>query len=134
MRVGAALAYRELGWPVRVRDEQVSLNLDLDLDVVAVVIPGVLAGRVAEILTGRRCPPVVLAHPALAGYRVFLAGERFGVPLGWPTGVHRVTGTVLLPPTVTVHGPVGWVRPPPAARLAMVPGNRRVRGAEHRGA
>ncbi|MGH4026460.1 MAG: hypothetical protein ACRDRV_17935 [Pseudonocardiaceae bacterium] len=111
-RVGAALAYRELGWPVRVRGEQLWLNLDLDLDAVAVVIPGVLAARVAEILVGRRCPPTVLAHPALAGQRVFVAGERFDVALGWPAGVHRVTGTLLLPPTVTVNGPVRWVRPP----------------------
>lgn len=29
-RVAATLAYRESGWPVRVRGEQVSLNLDLD--------------------------------------------------------------------------------------------------------
>lgn len=111
-RVGAALAYRELGWPVRVRGDQVSLNLDLDLDAVAVVIPVLLAAQVAEILAGRRCPPAVLAHPALPEHRVLVAGERYGVPLGWPVGVHRVTGTLLLPPTVTAHGPVRWVRPP----------------------
>ncbi|HEX2297000.1 MAG TPA: hypothetical protein VHH34_00535 [Pseudonocardiaceae bacterium] len=109
---GAVSAYRELRWPVTLRGEQVSLNLDLDLDAVAVVIPVRLAARVVEILVGRRCPPPVLVHPGLATHWVIVAGERFGVPLGWPDGVHRVTGTLLLPPTVTGHGPVRWVRPP----------------------
>lgn len=108
----AVSAYRELGWPVTLRGERVSLNLDLDLDAVAVVIPVVLAARVAEILAERHCRPAVLAHPALPVHRVIVAGERFGVPLSWPVGVHRVTGTLLLPPTVTAHGPVRWVRPP----------------------
>ncbi|MGH3481251.1 MAG: hypothetical protein ACRDQD_31085 [Nocardioidaceae bacterium] len=111
-RVSAASAYRQLGWPVRVREDQLWLNLDLDLDAVAVVIPSRLAGRVTKILVGRRCPPAVLAHPALGTHRVFVAGERYGVALSWPTGVHRVTGTLLLPPTRTAHGPVRWVRPP----------------------
>ena len=31
---------------------------------------------------------------------------------GWPAGVHRVTGTLLLPPSVTRHGPVRWIHPP----------------------
>ena len=110
--VATVAAYRELGWPVVVRGEQVSLNLDLDLDAVAVVIPGELAARAAEILVERRCPPAVLAHPALPSHRVIVAGERYGVPLGWPNGVHRVTGTLLLPPSETAHGPVRWVRPP----------------------
>lgn len=57
-RASAALAYHELGWPVRVRGDQLSLNLDLDLDAVALVIPAPLAARVAQILAGRRCPPV----------------------------------------------------------------------------
>ena len=111
-RVGAVLAYRELGWPVTARAGQVSLNLDLDLDAVAVVIPAGPAARAAQILDERRCPPAMLTHPALATHRVVVAGERYGVALGWPTGVHRVTGTLLLPPTVTTHGPVRWVRPP----------------------
>ncbi|HEX2299274.1 MAG TPA: hypothetical protein VHH34_12290 [Pseudonocardiaceae bacterium] len=111
-RVGAVLAYQELGWPVTVRAGQVSLNLDLDLDAVAVVIPAGLATHVAEILDQRRCPPAMLTHPALATHRVLVAGERYGVVLGRPAGVHRVTGTLLLPPSVTEHGPVRWVRPP----------------------
>ena len=111
-RVAAVVAYRELGWPAMVRAEQVSLNLDLDLDAVALVIPTELTTRVTEILTRRRCPPAVLAHPALAAQRVIVAGERYGVALSWPVGVHRVTGTLLLPPTQTAHGPVRWVRPP----------------------
>ncbi|MGH3905471.1 MAG: hypothetical protein ACRDTE_14975 [Pseudonocardiaceae bacterium] len=118
-RVAAALAYRELGWPVTLRGEQVSLNLDLDLDAVALVIPVVLAAQVAEILTRRHCPPPVLAHPALPTHRVILAGERYPVALAWPAGVHRVTGTVVLPPTVTAHGPVRWVRPPQPHALKL---------------
>ena len=118
-RVAAVVAYRELGWPVTVRGEQVSLNLDLDLDAVTLVIPTVLAARVAEILVGRRSPPAVLAHPALPGHRVIVAGERYGVALGWPVGVHRVTGTLLLPPTVTAHGPLRWVRPPQPYTLRL---------------
>ncbi len=118
-RVAAALAYRELGWPVTLRGEQVSLNLDLDLDAVALVIPAVLAAQVAEILTGRHCPPPVLAHPVLSAHRVLVAGERYPVALAWPAGVHRVTGTLLLPATVTVHGPVRWVRPPQPHALKL---------------
>jgi hypothetical protein len=118
-RAAAVLAYRGLGWPVRVHDEQVTLNLDLDVDAVAVVIPAGLAARVTEILTGRRCPPAVLAHPALPAQRVFLAGERYGVALSWPAGVHRVTGSLLLPPTVTAHGPVRWIRPPQQHALRL---------------
>ncbi|HEX2299037.1 MAG TPA: hypothetical protein VHH34_11060 [Pseudonocardiaceae bacterium] len=118
-RVGAVLAYRELGWPVTVRAGQVSLNLDLDLDAVAVVIPAALAAQVAQILDERRCPPAMLTHPALATHRVMVAGERYGVALGWPAGVYRVTGTLLLPPSVTAHGPVRWVRPPQQHSLRL---------------
>lgn len=111
-RRSAGLAYRELGWPVTLRGADVSLNLDLDLDAVAFVLPAVLATAMVEILHRRHCRPPVLVHPALPARRIVLAGERFPVPLGWPTGVHRVTGTLVLPPTVTAHGQVRWVHPP----------------------
>lgn len=112
-------AYRTLGWPITLHANQVSLNLDLDVDAVALVIPAALATKVAEILVRRHCPPPVLSHPALPTHRIIVAGERFGVPLGWPTGVHRVTGTLALPPTVTAHGPVRWVRPPQPHALQL---------------
>lgn len=115
----AGTAYRELGWPVTVRGEGVSVNLDLDVDAAAFVIPAVLAAEVADVLVRRRCAPPVLAHPALPAHRVILAGERFPVALGWPTGVHRITGTVMLPPTVTAHGPIQWVRPPQPNSLRL---------------
>lgn len=111
-RLAAGVAYRRLGWPIGLRGTEVSLNLEVDADAVALLIPTGLATEVAEILIRRRCPPPVLAHPALPDYQVILAGEPFPVPLNWPVGVHRVTTTVLLPPSATVYGPVCWVRPP----------------------
>ncbi len=41
------------------------------------------------------------------------------MPLGWPTGVNRVTGIVALPPTVTADGPVCWVHPPQLNTLRL---------------
>lgn len=111
-RLAVGVAYQRLGWPVTVRRHDVTMNLDLDVDAVALLIPAVLATEVAEILIRRRCPPPVLAHPAVPTHRVIVAGQRYPVPLGWPDGVHPVTGTLLLPPTVTVWGPVSWIRPP----------------------
>lgn len=111
-RLAAGLAYRRLGWPVTQRRDRVTLNLDLDVDAVALVLPTVLATEVTEILLRRRCPPPVLAHPALPAHRVILTGHPFPVPLTWPIGVHRVTGTLLLPPSVTASGPVCWARAP----------------------
>lgn len=118
-RLTVGVAYQRLGWPVTLRRDQVALNLDLDVDAVALVIPAVLATEVAEILIRRRCPPPMLAHPAIPTHRVIVAGERYPVPLGWPTGVHRVTGTLLLPPTVTTEGPIYWVRPPQPDALRL---------------
>jgi hypothetical protein len=115
----AGLAYRALGWPVRLRRDQIALNLTLDVDAVALVLPVELAGEVAEILHRRRCPPPGSGAPAMPLHRIIVAGERFGVPLGWPTGVQRVTGTLLLPPTLTAHGPVVWVRPPQPRALRL---------------
>jgi hypothetical protein len=118
----AAQVYRAWGWPVTVCGEQVCLDLDADQGrgAVAVVIPAGLTEQVAEVLTGRRCAPAVLAHPALGSHRVIVAGERFGVPLSWPPGVHRiVTGMLLLPPTPTARGRLRWVRPPTPLALRL---------------
>jgi hypothetical protein len=48
-----------------------------------------------------------------------LTGEKFGVMLPWPAQVHRVTGVLLLPPTVTLRGPISWARSPHADSLRL---------------
>ncbi|MGH3918244.1 MAG: hypothetical protein ACRDSG_04250 [Pseudonocardiaceae bacterium] len=108
--LAAAASYQGWGWPVTLRRDQIWLALDHD--VVALVVPALLAVDVAAILSTRRCPPLVLAHPYAPEHRVLLAGERYGVALPWPLGVCRITGNVLLPPTLTARGPVTWVHPP----------------------
>lgn len=108
--LAATAAYRAWDWPVTLRHNQLWMNLDHDA--VALLIPTPLATEATTILTTRHCPPAVLAHPYAPGQRVLLAGEPYGVALPCPPGVHRVTATVLLPPTVTPRGPVTWVHPP----------------------
>ncbi|MGH3883986.1 MAG: hypothetical protein ACRDRY_10030 [Pseudonocardiaceae bacterium] len=110
LRPAAAASYQGWGWPVTLRRDQIWLALDHD--VVALVVPALLAVDVAAILSTRRCSPLVLAHPYAPEHRVLLAGERYGVALPWPLGVCRITGNVLLPPTLTARGPVTWVHPP----------------------
>ena len=105
------VTYRAWGWPVSCHRDQTWLSLTTD--VVALVIPALLAAEVSVILAARRCPPLVLVHPEAPGYWFVLAGERYGVVLPWPPGVHRATGAhLLLPPTVTPRGPVTWVHSP----------------------
>lgn len=108
--LAATVGYRALDWPVTLDRNQIWL--DLDHDAVALIITEPVATQVTAILTARDCMPPVLAHPYAPGHRVLLAGEPYGVALPCPPGVHRVTGTVLLPPTVTPRGPVTWVQPP----------------------
>lgn len=108
----AGVAYRELGWPVIQCRNQVALDLSVDLDAVALVFPALLGTEVADILVRRHCSPPVLAHPYLPAHRIILAGDRCPVSLPWPAGVHRITDTLLLPPTVTARGPIFWVHPP----------------------
>ncbi len=117
-RASAVATYRELGWPLLLRGQDVSLALE-PLGVVALVLPVLLGAEVTEILIRRRCSPAVLANPQLPAHRVILAGDPDTVPLGWPTGVHRVSDTLLLPPTVTARGPVFWVRPPEPNALRL---------------
>lgn len=37
----------------------------------------------------------------------------------WPSGVHRVTGALLLPPTATARGPITWIHPPEPHALTL---------------
>ncbi|MGH4014770.1 MAG: hypothetical protein ACRDSL_12760 [Pseudonocardiaceae bacterium] len=113
----AVADYRSWGWPVTVCRDQIRLSVQHDP--IAVMIPAPLAAQVTRILIARRCPPAVLAHPDAPGHRVLLAGEPFGVALPWPPGVHRVTGTVLLPPSVTPRGPITWVHRPEPDSLRL---------------
>ena len=113
----AAVCYRGWGWPVTLRGEQVWLNLEPDT--VALIMPVPLAGQVTKILNQRRCPPLALIHPETPEHQVLLAGERYGVALPWPPGIHRASGTLPLPPTKTARGPVTWVHPPEADALRL---------------
>jgi hypothetical protein len=106
----AAATYQAWGWPVTLRANQV--HLTLGRQAVALLVPVSLAAETAALLAARRCPPAVLAYPDAPEYRVLLAGQPFGVPLGWPEDVRRITATVLLPPSITPHGPVSWLHPP----------------------
>ncbi len=115
--LAAAVGYRVWGWPVSLCGDQVWLNLEPDA--VALVIPVLLAEQVTVILSQRRCVPLVLLHPDMPEHRVLLAGERYGVALPWPPGVHRTTDTFPLPPTMTQHGPVTWAHAPEADALHL---------------
>lgn len=110
-RASAVTDYRKLGWPLLLHDEGVYLALQ-SLDAVALVLPALLSTEVTDILVRRRCAPAVLVHPQLPAHRVILASDPYSVPLGWPTGVHRIDDALMLPPTLTARGPALWVRPP----------------------
>ncbi len=115
--LAAAAGYREWGWPVTLRCGQVSLNLDGDT--VALLIPVPLVNEVIAILATRRCPVPVLAHPYAPEHHILLVAEPFGVPLPWPSGVHQIIGTLLLPPTVTPRGPITWLQLPEPTALRL---------------
>lgn len=119
---GAGLAaggvcYQQWGWPVILHRDQVRLSLDRDVSALAIPIP--LATEVTQILNQRRCVSPVLANPHTPEHHIVLAGERYGVPLPWPPQVHRVSGVLLLPPTVTLRGPIAWIQPPRADSLQL---------------
>lgn len=109
--------YRELGWPVLTQGDQVLLTLGQD--VLALMMPAGLAEEVATILDTQQRPAPVLAHPYAPEHRVFLAGERYGIELPWPTEVHLITGTVPLPPTTTHRGPISWQQLPDDHALSL---------------
>lgn len=113
----AALCYQACGWPVTLRGNQVWLTLQPDT--VALIIPALHAAQATAILSQRRCPPPVLAHPDAPEHRVLLAGEPYGVDLPWPPGVHRASGALPLPPTQTPRGPITWVHPPQPDALRL---------------
>lgn len=113
----AAPDYHRWGWPVTVRRDQVRLSLAPDT--VALIIPVRLATEVAEILTTRHCQPAVLTHLHAPTHRVLLAREPYPVTLPWPPGMSRVTTHLLLPPTLTPHGPLRWVDPPDENSLRL---------------
>ena len=66
-----------------------------------------------------RMAPAVLAHPYAPDHHMVLTGERFGSPLPWPPDVYQVTGAVMLPPTMTICGPITWVRSPSKDSLRL---------------
>lgn len=116
-RRATSAGYRALGWPVLTRDDQVLLTLDRD--VLALMIHTGLADEVSTILTAQHRPAPVLAHPYAPEHRVFLAGERYGIELPWPSEVHLITGTLLLPPTTTPRGPISWQHLPDDHALSL---------------
>ncbi|MGH3887559.1 MAG: hypothetical protein ACRDSZ_13500 [Pseudonocardiaceae bacterium] len=90
------------------------IRLVLDRDAVALVFAAPLAIETVAILDTWRCPSLVLCHPYAPEHRVVLAGEPYPVSLAWPAGVHRMSGVVRLPPTLTARGPISWAyRPNP---------------------
>jgi hypothetical protein len=111
------IAYQEWGWPVTLHRDQVRLSLCRDVSALAIPVP--LGTEVTEILTQRRCAPPALVHPDAPDHHIILAGERYGITLPWPPQVHRVTGVLLLPPTVTPRGPITWTRPPQPDSLRL---------------
>jgi hypothetical protein len=106
----AGAAYHAWGWPVMQRGDLIQLSLDGDAGAVAIPIP--LSAAVTQLLTTRRCNPAVLAHPYAPEHHIVLTGEGFGAPLPWPSGAYQVAGPLMLPPTMTIDGPVIWERPP----------------------
>ncbi|MGB6162698.1 MAG: hypothetical protein WCF33_12490 [Pseudonocardiaceae bacterium] len=126
----AAGCYRAWGWPVRLRGNQVWLNLEPDT--VTLTIPVSLAVQATKILHRWRCRSLALIHPDAPEHRVVLAGQRHSVAPPYPRSVHRTTGTLPLPPTVTPCGPLTWVRPTPSERAFSMRGIRGIRGTAHR--
>jgi hypothetical protein len=107
--VAVGSTYQDWGWPVIVHRDQVRLSLHRDVSALAIPIP--LGTKVTQILTQRRCASPILAHPYTPDHHILLTSERYGVPLPWPPQVHRITGVLALPPTVTPRGPITWTRP-----------------------
>jgi hypothetical protein len=104
------VAYQTWAWPVTQHRDQIRLRLDCDVSAIAIPIP--LSTEVTQLLTTRHCNPAVLAHPYTPEHHLILTGERFPTPLPWPPGVHQITDTLTLPPTITPRGPITWIRPP----------------------
>ncbi len=110
-------SYLAWGWPVR--HDRGLVQLRLDGDASAIAIPAPLSAPVTEVLIDRLCAPAVLAQPDAPDHHIVLAGERFGATLPWPSGVYQVTGAVMLPPTMSIYGPISWVQPPSKESLQL---------------
>ncbi|HEX8933545.1 MAG TPA: hypothetical protein VF788_05015, partial [Pseudonocardiaceae bacterium] len=82
-------------------------------------IPIPLSVEVTQVLTARHCAPAVLAHPYAPEHHMVLTGEKFGAALPWPSGVYELSGSVMLPPTITIGGPITWVQPPSKDSLRL---------------
>lgn len=102
--------YHAWGWPVTQNRDQVWLSLHDAVS--AIAVPITLSVELTRLLTARHCAPAVLAHPDAPEHRLVLAGERYGFPLPWPTGVYHVAGELMLPPTVTSGGQITWIQLP----------------------
>jgi hypothetical protein len=109
--------YHAWGWPVTHHRDLTLLRLDGDAS--AIAIPKPLSAEVTQILAARHCAPAVLAHPYAREHHMVLTGERFGATLPWPSDVYQVAGAVMLPPTMTICGPITWVRPPSRDSLRL---------------
>ena len=105
-----AVTYQAWAWPVTQHHDQIRLRLDCDVS--AIAIPILLSTEVIQLLTARHCDPAALAHPDTPEHHLILTGERFPAALPWPPGVHQITGTLTLPPTMTPRGPITWIRSP----------------------
>lgn len=110
-------SYEAWGWPVTQQHGQVSLSLRCAVS--AIAIPAPLSVEVTQILYDRHCAPAVLAHPEATEHHIVLAGEQFATALPWPPSVYRVTGALMLPPTMTLSGPITWVVPPKKDSLQL---------------
>lgn len=109
--------YSGWGWPVTQQRDLIQLSLDRDASAIAIPLP--LSVEVTRVLTARHCAPAVLAHPYAPEHQMVLTGEKFGAALPWPPGVYQVSGSVMLPPTMTVGGPITWVQPPSKDSLRL---------------
>jgi hypothetical protein len=113
----SGLTYQAWGWPVSQHRDLIQLRLHRNASAIAIPIP--LSAEVTQVLIDRHCAPAVLAHPYAPDHHMVLAGERFGATLPWPSDVYQVTDAVMLPPTMTICGPITWVRPPSKDSLRL---------------
>lgn len=112
----AVRLYRNLGWPVDLRGDQVVLSLAGRAT--ALIVPVDLAEVITSILAARDRPVPTLVHPGAPGGVVLIAGEPSSGSLPWPGPVQVAEGALALPPSRTRHGPVRWYGPVPTHRLA----------------
>ncbi|GDY28896.1 hypothetical protein [Gandjariella thermophila] len=119
----AAAGYRLLGWSVVVAEH--GIFLELGPTAIAVAMPGRAGSRVLADLKSRMLAGPTLVIPGPQERWVFLAELVALLPtqLQAPADVQlvRPPHRVVLPPTLTQHGPVRWANPPSAARHWLPP-------------